>query len=170
MQITLTQAEHDAAYAVGVKRNALRRSRGKAQEYNDGGGTTDHRNGIGAVAEYALAKLLGSETLKDWAETKSFSTDHHKITCDVGKNLHVRATENPKARLLIIHPYDPGDGVFVMAHVRGLSVTFDGWEYASNVQQPENWRDSGPGFFYRPAYTLDNAFLRPMDTIPEEAK
>lgn len=170
--LTLTATEWEAACAIGRKRQALREARGRSPaQYRDKGGTHDDRNMIGAVAEYALARYYGDATLRDWCEHKSFSLNHHTIPCDVGTNLHVRATANPKARLLVAHPYDPDDGVFVLGYVDGDArrVTFTGWAYGGAIKQPENWRSTGPGFAWRPAYGLDRDQLNPMDTVPPEA-
>lgn len=172
--VQLLETEWKAAGQIGLKREALRRARGKSQgEYQDNGGTKDERNAIGAIAEYALAKHLGPKTLRDWCENKSFSMEHQKIPCDVGSNLHVRATSNPRARLLILHPYDPPAGVFIFATVDEESriVNFHGWILASEGQQPEYWNDYMRGFDRpgRAAYTVDRSLLKPIETIPSES-
>lgn len=174
LTVTLSQSEWHAAEQIGLKREALRRARGKSiGQFQDNGGTRDERNAIGSVAEYALARHYGPIVLRDWCETKSFSMEHQKIPCDVGLNLHVRATSNPRARLLILHPYDPPTGVFIFAYVNkeALTVSYVGWLLASEGQQPENWNDYMRGFDRpgRAAYTIDKALLRTMDTIPKDS-
>lgn len=171
MQITLQKTEWDAAASLGEKRQVLREARGKSDpEYNDGGGTHVKRNQIGAVAEYALAKALGPDILADWVTTKAYSTEHWKIKCDVGKNLHVRATDYKSGRL-VLHPYDPEGGVFILAVVdhEKLTVTFRGWDVASNLKVPEYWDDYSNGFKNRPAFAVPPNVLNPMSTLPPEA-
>lgn len=163
--ITLTKDEYDAAAALGVKREALRRARQKARPVpGDGGGDWDDRNAIGAVAEYALAKLLGPAFVRDWVETKAYSENHRAIACDVGDNLHVRATTRANGNL-ILHPGDPDNGAFVLARVDGRTVTFPGWCRAGACKTDEYWRDTGPGFGKRPAYVVPARELLPMDAL-----
>ncbi len=167
----MTADEWEAACSIGRKRQWLREQRGRSPaEYSDRGGTHLDRNAIGAVAEYVLAKHYGAETLRDWCENKSFSLEHHLIPCDVGKNLHVRATKLPHGRL-IAHPYDPDGGVFVLARVDSTNraVTFVGWAYGHAVKQRPYWTDTGPGFKFRPAFVFPSELLYPFGTVPEEA-
>lgn len=164
--VVLSASEWAAAESLGLKREALRVARGKSgPQYKDNGGSHERRNKVGAVAEYALAKFLGPDTLRLWCEYQSYSEEHWKITSDVGKNLHVRATDNPKANWLVLHPYDPDTGAFVFAKVdpATLTVRFLGWDYAKNWKNPEQWNDKSPGFDQpgRGAYTIDHAWLRP---------
>jgi hypothetical protein len=168
--VTLSPAEWHAAGSIGLKRQNLRVQRGKYRgEYKDNGGTLDERNVQGAQAEYALAKFYGKDTLQDWCETKSFSMEHEKIPCDVGVNLHVRSTFYTYGRL-VVHPYDPDNGVFILARVQDpkRTVQFIGWTVASEAKKPEHWLNEGI-WARRPAFVLDNDLLRPMSSIPPEA-
>lgn len=189
--VTLSPAEWQAAEQIGLKRQALRVARGRnGDDYKDNGGTREERNAIGAVAEYALAKHYGADILRDWCETKSFSLEHWKIKCDVGANLHVRATANPRAKMLVVHesksgppqeptarrhkrPSDPDDGVFIFATVdeKTLSVCFHGWRYSGWIQQNCEWNTTTPGFNRtdRHAFTCHKSDLLPMDSVPPEA-
>jgi len=171
LDVTLTTAEWEAACSIGHKRQWLREHRGRSPaEYRDRGGSHLDRHAVGAVAEYALAKALGDDVLADWRATKAFSLEHHLIPCDVGKNLHVRATSHPRGRL-IAHPYDPDAGVFVLARASApaLTVAFVGWCLGSEAKSRERWLDHGPGFSLRPAFVTDADALNPMDTLPPEA-
>lgn len=190
MIVTLTPDQWDDAESFGERREQLKVQRGKEQTMpGDKGGSWMHRNRVGIVAECALARQLGPDVLEDWINNKAFSLEHWKIKCDVGKNLHVRATDNPRARLLIVHeapgqcmepasrrkrrPTDPADGVFILAYVdrQALSVTYYGWQWSGWVQENVPWNTTGPGFFRndRHAFTLDKDDLLPMSTIPPEA-
>ena len=169
--VRLSAAEWQAAASIGEKRETLRVQRGKSPaEYRDRGGTHVERNRIGSVAEYALAKHYGKDTLQDWCETKSYSEHHHLIPCDVGTNLHVRATANPRGRL-VGHPYDPDSGIFVLARVDATArtVTFVGWTTGATLKEPYNWCNTGPGFGLRPAFVIATNELQPISTIPPEA-
>ncbi len=169
--VRLSPHEWAAASTLGHKRQWLRENRGKSPaEYRDGGGTHLERNAIGAVAEYALAKHYGKDTLQDWCENKSFSLEHHKIACDVGLNLHVRASNNTRARL-VAHPYDPDGGVFVLALTDASLrlVSFVGWCWGREAKQPIHWDDYSNGFRYRPAFAVPSHYLQPMSTVPHEA-
>lgn len=151
----------------------------------------EHRNAIGAVAEYALAKHYGKSVLVDWCENKSYVNTPEAIRaipCDVGKNIHVRATSNPRARMLIVHearghaeepverrrfrPSDPPNGVFVFATVLEITLTvvYHGWQNSGWVQKCCAWNTRSPGFFQkdRHAYTCDVDDLLDMATIPHE--
>jgi hypothetical protein len=170
-EVRLSLGEWTAAESTGRKRESLRLDRGLSPpEYNDAGGSHMDRNALGSVAEYALAKLLGPDTLRDWCENKAFSLNHRDIPCDVGQNLHVRATTLAHGGL-IVHPYDPPNGVFVLAVVdrSRLLVRYLGWWYARSAQTPRYWRNTGPGFGLRPAYVVPQDHLHPMDTLPEDA-
>lgn len=189
--IVLSPAEWQAAEQIGLKRQSLRKARGlNGDDYKDKGGTREERNAIGAVAEYALAKHYGADILRDWCETKSFSLEHWKIKCDVGANLHVRASANPRAKMLVVHesktqspeeptnrrhrrPSDPDDGIFVFATVdtASHSVTFHGWRMSGWVQKNCEWNTTTPGFNRtdRHAYTCPKDDLLPMETVPAEA-
>lgn len=188
--IVLSEAEWKAAEQIGIKREALRKTRGRSPDaYKDNGGTHDERNAIGAVAEYALAKHYGPDILRDWCDNKSFSLEHWKILCDVGKNLHVRATSNPRAKMLVVHerkgqamppvdrrhkrPSDPSDGVFVFATVTASTrtITFHGWRLSGWVQENCEWNTTTPGFNRpdRHAFTCHKSELLPMETVPAEA-
>lgn len=144
---------------------------------------------IGAIAEYALAKHYGKTVLQDWCENKSYTDgDPRSIPCDVGKNIHVRATSNPRARFLVIHeargqamepverrrfrPTDTATGTFVMARVDEATrtVVFLGWQNSGWVQENVVWNNTSPGFFNtdRHAFTCPIEALEPMNTIPPE--
>lgn len=168
--VKLTTTEWEAACSLGRKRHWLREQRGRSPaEYRDRGGSHMDRNALGAVAEYALAKHYGPDVLADWVEHKAFSLEHHLIPCDVGKNLHVRATKYRAGRL-VAHPYDPDTGVFVLARVcEELTVDFVGWCLGAFAKQPHYWLADGPGFKLRPAFVVDSDDLCDMDTIPSEA-
>lgn len=169
--VRITPGERDAAFSIGDKRQWLRVNRGKSpDEYRDRGGTHLDRNRVGAAAEYAVAKFFGKDTLSDWCATKSYSEEHWKITCDVGSNVHVRATNNPRGRL-IAHPYDPSGGVFVHVIAREYCTVFDlmGWALGSRVKSEYYWVNTGPGFGLRPAYVFPTELLYPIHMIPPEA-
>lgn len=170
-RVTLTPDEAIAARGLGRKREELRVVRGKSgPEYQDNGGTHVERNELGALAEYALAKSLGPDTLRDWVENKAFSLNHKNIPCDVGVNLHVRATKRLTGGL-ILHPSDPDRGAFVLALVEGLTVTFRGWIRCQAGKQQEYWRDTGPGFGKRPAYVVPQDELLTMNSLrPEDVR
>lgn len=189
--ITLDPAQVRAAEQYGERRYNWKVKNGFAKrETNDGGGTWLAKEKYGAVAEYALAKHYGRDVLIHWVSTQAFSNTPQNIPCDVGLDLHVRATDQPYNKLLIVHedkgrtrveepaerrhrrPSDPLSGVFIFAWVdrENSRVTFYGWETAQNVRAA-GWNDTTNGFNQpdRGAYTLDRAKLLPMDTIPHEA-
>lgn len=169
MIVELSEGERLAAASIGLKRLEHRRRRGAEKHYQDNGGTNEDRESIGAIAEYALAKHLGAEVLRDWCETKAYTDgDHTLIPCDVGRNLHVRATVKRHGGL-ILHDSDPDCGVFVLAIVVPTYVEFRGWAYARNVKRASYWRTDGPGFGKRPAYVMPQDALRPMSELPPEA-
>lgn len=171
--IRLKPSEHAAACSLGVKRESLRRARGKVQDFDqrgDKGGTLNERNAIGALAEYALAKYLGLDVLRDWCENKAFSLDHSKITSDVGKNIQVRASANPRATLWVYHHDNYPTAPFVLARVDGLDVTFVGWVFGSEGQNPEWWDRLGWSRFGpdRAAYNVPHEALKPMQELPDD--
>lgn len=167
--VTLTEEEYTAATDVGLKRQALYKARGRTNGLKAGEGRGSACNALGATAEFALASLLGPDVLADWWDTKAYSENHWDIPCDVGKNIHVRATTYATGGL-ILHPYDPGFGVFVLAIQSNRTFTFAGWVYGYVGKDCYHWRCTGPGFG-RPgcaAYCVQQRFLRPMDTLPTE--
>ncbi len=168
--VTLTEDEYTAATDVGLKRQALYKARGRTHGLKAGEGRGGACNALGATAEFALAKILGEDVLADWWATRAYSETHWEIPCDLGKNLHVRATTYATGGL-ILHPYDPGTGVFVLATQSNRTFTFAGWVYGAEGKSLEHWRNTGPGFG-RPgcaAYCVRQKFLRPFDTLPMES-
>lgn len=169
--VNLPRPEWDAAYSLGLKREALRRDQNRSQDLQAGtrsGGDSDRRNGVGAVAEYALAKHYGAAILADWVQTKAFVlSNHHLITSDVGRNLQVRATEGKRFGLpLQTFDTDHEGNPWILAYVdeSALTVTFAGWITLAEGRQPHNWRSDWP----RPAYCVPAQALHPMSTIREE--
>ena len=170
--ITLSTEDYDFAAVIGRKREDYRKDRGRSPaEYQDRGGTHYDRHVLGAVTEFALAKFLGDDVLEDWKATKAYSDTPWLITCDVGKNLHVRATRY-EAGSLVLTPDDTNTGVFVLARLddRRKRVTFAGWCYGRDGKQDCLWCDdgvwSGKG---RAAYLVGEDCLNDMSTIPPEA-
>ena len=170
MIVVLTPEELAVARDAGAKRLALyiARSMGGFKAGHQKRGTC---NALGAVAEYALAKHYGPDVLNDWINTKAFGLEHWKIPCDVGVNLHVRATDRPNGGL-IVHPYDPDNGAFVLAicDPSGTGVRFVGWALGKALKDTDFWRDKGPGFG-RPgcaAFCAPQSVLNPMDSLPKE--
>jgi hypothetical protein len=160
--VELTKDEYTAAAAVGEKRQKM---------HGEHGGTRLERDQIGAVAEYALAKHLGADVLRDWAENKAYTDGDPKlILADVGKCLQVRATKK-SAGNLIVKKGDRATDVFVLARVDPTrhTVTFVGWQFGRNCQRATFWRDQGPGYGFQAAYLVDEDVLNDMDTLPPEA-
>lgn len=172
--ITLTEAEFAAACTIGEKRQAYRVRKGHDKTpYADSGGTFNERQHVGAVCEYALAKSLGPEILRDWCENKAYvDANPHLILSDVGRNLHVRGTTKPHGGV-ILHPKDPSNGIFVLARldVQTRTVTFVGWNVAGALKVAKYWRNSGPGFGQpgRAAFCAPESALFDMSTLPQEA-
>lgn len=167
--ITLTPEQFAEAVDVGTKRQLLREHRNtNPPEYADNGGTHMDRHRLGAIAELALAASLGLDVLDYWRREQAYDDVRKVIPCDVGRNLHVRATTYRRG-LLITHPSDPDDGIFVLAVVDGPRVEFRGWLKCSETKRREWWRDSGPGFGRRPAYGAPQPALRDMAELPPEA-
>lgn len=171
--VILSPSERKAAASLGLKREQLRRSRGKAQDYDqrgDRGGTMDERNAIGAIAEYALAKHLGPDVLRLWCETQAFSLDHKTIQADVGRNLQVRASDNKNATLWMYDHDKHPDAPYILARVLGNTVEFVGWVYGKDGQLPEFWDRLGWSRFGpdRAAFNIPSQLLRPMEELPSE--
>jgi hypothetical protein len=173
--VLLRNAEWEAAASLGLKREALRKSRGVVQTFDrsDRGGSVEKRNAVGAIAEYALARHYGLHRM--WCETQAFSLEHWKIKSDVGHRLQVRASDNPRATLWLrdepadrSHESDP----FILARLQphARSVTFVGWVYGREGLDPSNWdrlgwSKHGPG---RAAFNVLDSALHDMALLPEE--
>ena len=173
MDIAITLAEWGEARAFGLKRQALKKNRGRAcAAPKDAGGSWDERNALGAIAEFALAKAYGLVDL--WRSTQAYSEQHAKITSDVGQNIQVRATDVEHGSL-IVHDYDKKDAPYVLAIVRLAGppvVHFAGWTWWRLACIPRFWDDRSPGFNRpgRGAYRVPQDCLFPMKTLPEECK
>jgi hypothetical protein len=172
--VRLTPAEWEAAFAIGMKRQEYREKKGKqVEQFRDNGGTNDYRNGIGSVAEYALAKHYGPDVLKDWCEHKSYAEGQAiaRIHADVGSNVQVRAVDRMH-KSIILHPKDYSDAPFVLAVTdeRNHTVTYVGWNYARNLKLAEYWDNKTKGFDQpgRAAFRVPQKELLPMDTLPPE--
>lgn len=170
--VTLKQSEWDAAASLGLKREALRKSRGVVQDFStDRGGSLDKRNAIGSVAEYALAKHYGLQ--RKWCETQAFSLEHWTITSDVGHTLQVRASDNAAATLWVREEDAKyRDCPFILARVAGpkLTVTFVGWVWGRDAMTPANWDRLGWSRHghNRAAFNVPNTDLIDMALLPEE--
>ena len=163
-EVILAPAMTDEATLVASARHSLASSRGRSATFFDAGGTPLARHVRGVIAELALASLLGDDVLQHWRGTQAYSETHWTIPCDVGKALHVRATEYLGGKL-ILHDYDPDDGVFVLAVVGVDRVSFLGWLLGAEGKQPRFWNTR----WSRPAYAVSQRHLKPMDTIPQES-
>lgn len=182
IKIVLSESEVAAASSLGVKRHRCRERRENGGDpiegFRDNGGTHDRRNAVGAIAEYAVAKHVGPDALRDWVETKAYSDEGGGgIPCDVGSNIHVRSTasKSPNTRL-IVHPYDPDVGcfVFVVWDEETRTATIHGWQWGRNCKRPAFWDDKSPGFRERDhkgrsraAYCVPRDRLFPIETLPE---
>lgn len=165
--VKLGEAEWKAAWGLGVKREALRQSKGIKQEFDktDNGGSMDDRNGVGGVAEYALAKHLGPDHVRYWCEHQAFSHNHKAIQSDVGSNLQVRATPLSRGTLWLYTYDDHPDAPFILARVDVASrtVTFVGWVFGAEGQQAEYWDLLK---WSRPAFNIPMDVLHPMEDLP----
>jgi hypothetical protein len=168
--VKLTASEWKAACSLGEKRLALKRERQgsayRSLSAGNMGGSDERRNHIGSASEYALARHYGKTVLQDWCENKSFSVEHHLILCDVGRALHVRATEYPTGGLTAFkHDKDTGPYVLATVNYAARVVTFVGWCRLDEARLPEYWMTR----WVRPCYCAPQSVMRPMDTIPPEA-
>ena len=173
INITLTPEEWAAAWAIGLKREKHRKESGVHQAFDDNGGSNEHRNGIGAVTEYALAKHLGPDILKDWCENKSYAEGAaiKRILADVGKNVQVRGVD-ASHKGIVTHPRDPSGAVFVLAYADTTTrtVTFVGWDFGGNLKRARWWETKKAGFNKpgRAAFLTPQTELKTMDTLPME--
>lgn len=174
--VQLTDCEFSGAYAIGVKRHALRLGRNEELACNARVGDRWNNNGIGAVAEYATALYLSRvfrdfSLLRDWAENRSYSEDHRNaklIPCDVGRNVQVKCTRHP-AGGMILHRYDNGDFtyVFVRVNAQTQSCELVGWEQGDRLMVPGYWNPPERKLI-NPAWFVPADVLRPIDTLPRE--
>lgn len=173
LTVYLNVNERKAAASFGEKREALRHSRGIHQDFDkrgDGGPSMEKRNQVGAIAEWALAKHLGPDIMRDWCENKAFSLNHHTITSDVGKNIQIRASDNRNATLWMYHHDHYPTAPFVLARVFLDRVVFVGWLFGQDGQVPEYWDLLGWSRFGndRACFNIPMTALRPMEELPSE--
>lgn len=161
IRVTLTPAEREEAAGIGLKRETLRRSRGKGKRTPaDRGGSWNERNTAGAIAEYAVAKHYG--VTAKWLAEQAYSLEHETIESDVASNLQVRASTLPYAGL-ILHDYDK-DAPYILAIVQD-TVALVGWATARLARKPTYWKSTGRGWSSRPAYCVPQSDLFPMSTL-----
>lgn len=162
VRIGLTPEEQEEAAGVGLKREALRRSRGKGKRTpNDRGGSWSTRNINGAIAELAAAKHYS--VLDRWRTTQAYSLEHETITADVGENMQVRASDLPYAGL-ILHDYDK-EAPYILAIVTPVDVALVGWSTSKFAKSSTYWKSTGRGWSSRPAYCVPQSDLFPMSTL-----
>lgn len=78
----------------------------------------------------------------------------------MGGKVEVRSTHHAGG-CLIVHETDR-DLPFVLAIVRGATVTLAGWLPGNEGKSRDFWADKGNG---RPAFFVPQTFLRDMDTL-----
>lgn len=156
MQIALTNAEWTEAYSAGLCRHAHHCAR-KGRRL---GRASLRLEGIGCVAEYAAARLLGGAV--DFA----VGEDHYGGTDVVVPGLppiEVKATEWRNGALFVYKDTDP-NAIVVLAIVDVFSriVSFRGWLDAAIAKDPSHWTDRR----LVPCYEWKQHELNPMETLP----
>lgn len=155
--VDLTWREVHLAGIVAVSRSVLNFAGKRKDTYNfvySGLGIEEHW--LGTLGEIALGKHLD----RYW-------TPLELGTVDVG-GCEVRAIDVPTKRLRL-HPKDNDASPFISALVERKKlpqVTLRGWLHARDGKLPQYWSD--PTGKNRPAFFVDNAILRPMETLREE--
>lgn len=151
----LTQEELECAKGIAVKRQeaAVRKRRPSAHNYDERNAIEIHT--IGAIAEYAVAKLLKLH----WNAYLEDLNKGGRNPPDVGTDIQVRGTRYQRGRL-IVHDSDSSDERFILAIVDGHRVRLAGWIQGSDAKNKRFWCD--PASNNRPAYFVPAANLKSM--------
>lgn len=157
MIVTLTWPEMQIAYMIAGQRRIMNMKKRLPGRYGapEGEGS-EELDLIAARGEMAVAKALNLY----WAGTVG---DYGAV--DVGGAVEVRSrTKNWHS--LILHPKDRDDLPFVLADVsEPPDVRLAGWIYAKDGKLKKFWLD--PSQKNRPAYFIDQKYLRPMEDLVE---
>lgn len=157
--VVLTAEEVAQAHAAGDARNRNSRN----MKFPDGA-VADSRaiDPLGAVGELALSKHTGLPWWTYLFTQAEFDNPALRPAGgrDVG-HLDVRSTARENG-CLILHKKDPDEVPFVLAYIKGRTVTLAGWVYAREGKVPSHWRTNVPW----PAFFVPPHKLRPMSTLP----
>lgn len=163
--IFLTADEREEASLVGRRRAQHHGHYSERQLLTDA---------LGAIAEMAVAKLLGEDVLEDWRATRAFTTASAKsIPCDLGRAVQVRSTPYRKG-CMAIRPRDPADHPYVLAITlvtpTECRVNVPGWLPGTDVVARLDWWKDGTTRprFPDPAWCAPQSALRSIYTLPPE--
>lgn len=159
--VTLTPEEFMAAFQAGEARH--RHHSGRLHRRNTVQGL--RQEGIGAVAEAAVAKFLGGSWDALIGRESYGGTD---VTTRCGE-FEVKATHHPTGRLLV-YTDTPDDRPVIMVRVQGDFSTgqfspellLPGWLYAREGKRPEWWQAA----FKTPCFAVPQDKLRPIEELP----
>lgn len=153
MDVELTWDEVMMAATIGLKRHVRGLLRRRQNMFGDRGADYSGWDAhiIGALGEYAVAKGLN----RFWPGADP-GLDYEG---DVGRGVHVRATERRNG-CLIIHETDPPE-LFILVTGTPPVLTLAGFEHAGNLKDPRWFRTDVP----RPGYFVPQDALTPMTEL-----
>lgn len=175
LTVALSETEWRAAYSLGLKREEKRIAGGRWTERptmaHSKAGDTWHRNGHGAVAEYAFARACGKTILADWVQTRALVEDARTVKCDIGHDCEIRSSNDRNARLLMRKPEwkkaDNDHTVYILAIIDRpelRTVRFVGWSTLHQIRTTGDYMTRWP----EPTWALEQQWLYPINTIPKE--
>jgi hypothetical protein len=149
--VRLTWSEVLTAAQVGIARQVVNLRDGRRDRH--GLVQAPWENHIqGCIGEIAVAKFYKRRWTGNFGDFRA---------ADVGP-LQVRTTSYPQGRL-ILHPNDGDHEAWILTRVLLPDVVLAGWLPGFEAKQPKFW--TAPGGHNRPAFFVDNAALRAMETL-----
>lgn len=159
--ITLTEEEFENAFQAGQNRHRHHNARKRKPNTIQG----LRQEGIGALAEAAVAKFLGG-TWNAEVGSAHYGSDDVSSACG---EFEVKATHHATGRLLVYQD-TPDDRPVIMVRVQGdfstgqfsPTLLLPGWIHAREGKLPELWQAA----FKTPCYAVPQHMLRPMEELP----
>lgn len=152
IETTLTWGQIEVAAFVGLRRALRAKRANRTTNLGDDPGLIEP-DVIGAIAELAVAKILGV-----YWPLGAGGLDYDG---DLTPGIHVRGTERRNG-CLILKPHDPDDGIFYLGLVDMPRVTLAGGIVPRDGKLPELWREDVPA----PAFFVPQSRL----TLPPNLK
>lgn len=156
MRTRFTDLDRLTCGIVGVSRNASAWQKVMALE----GGRTDlgiDRHVIGAMGEFAVARLLGL----NWNPVTGV-TDTARGDLE---NLQVKSI-TARNRSLIVRPHDPDEFPYVLVFVSMMEAEILGWISGKEAKRSHYFREADPSRgIHQAAYFVPAKDLKPISTL-----
>jgi hypothetical protein len=161
ISFVFSEEEKSIAMAEGMRRQSTNEAQG-LRGRNGGawkGSKALDIHLLGAAGEVAVASYLGmKEHLFKETEARRGSDDLPGIDVKTRSKSHYD--------LIVQRQSDPGKK-FVLVTIENQQTLIHGWCYGREAMKEEFWADPARG---RPAYFVTKEYLRPMETLNDEAQ